>query len=308
MSVPLVGKWDDAERAALMALLRTRPQSIKPTELVDRITTTGSALEVWHELRPSTLFDETEADTSPLAVAKADVARWASAEYDFHTFADATYPDRLRSVRQMPPFVFTWGEQETSDIRVSVVGTRTPSKLGMAFAKELAVLLVDSEVTVVAGLARGIDTVAHETAMSAHGRTVAVLGNGVEYHYPRENAALQHRIRREGGMLLSQYEPQDRPAKWTFPARNITMSAYGHATVVVEAGERSGTRIQATEAVGHGRPVIMTEFVAATNWGRDLVGQPGVFVANTPAEAVQQIEMVVGREHRIAELTAPGHW
>ncbi len=107
-------------------------------------------------------------------------------------------------------------------------------------------------------------------------------------------------------MLLSQFVPGFAPTKWSFPARNAVMSAYGIATVIVEAGEHSGTRIQAREAVAHGRAVVLSESVAlATSWGgAALVGQPGVHVARTPDEALRHVEQVVELDEQVTELLA----
>lgn len=293
--------WDDSERAALVALLDVRPDGMKVPELVEWVSNAGSALDVWNRVVPATLFGE-DPNAEALREAMIKVAGWRRAEFEFHTFMDRTYPERLRAVRQMPPVVFTWGRTSPGEIGVSVVGSRNASRRGLRFAEQVAEELVARDVTVIAGLAAGIDTAAHTAALSCGGRTVAVLGNGLNYQYPNENSRLQQQIS-EHGMLLSQFWPDARPAKWTFPARNATMSAYGYATVVVEAGEHSGTRIQAREAVAHGRPVILaTEVAASTSWGRSLVGQPGVSVASTPTEAVEQVVTVVGREQRIADL------
>jgi len=146
-------------------------------------------------------------------------------------------------------------------------------------------------VTVIAGLAAGIDTAAHRAALDARGRTVAVIGTGINKQYPAANREL-HREIAARGLLLSQFWPDAPPQKHTFIMRNATMSGYGMATVVVEAGEHSGTRSQARMAVEHGRPVILTDMVVAgTSWGKELVGRPGVHVADSLQSV---IETVVG--------------
>lgn len=156
----------------------------------------------------------------------------------------------------MPPILFTEGELRPDERAVSVVGSRKASPTGRRFAQQVAEMLVEFGTTVLAGLAEGIDTAAHSAALAAGGRTVAVLGNGLEHFYPKSNAPLQRTIAVRG-MLLSQFLPDFPPTKWTFPARNAVMSAYGAATVIVEAGEHSGTRTQAREAVAHGRAVSL---------------------------------------------------
>jgi DNA processing protein len=157
---------------------------------------------------------------------------------------------------------------------------------------------------VIAGLAAGIDTAAHKAALVRGGRTVAIIGTGIRKQYPAENRQLHEEITGTG-LLLSQFWPDAPPTRWSFPMRNATMSAYGYATVVVEAGEKSGTRIQAREAVAHGRPVILSSVVArGTSWGRDLVAQPGVYVAETPEQVMDQLDAILAVEERVSQLLA----
>ena len=142
--------------------------------------------------------------------------------------------------------------------------------------------------TVIAGLAAGIDTAAHQAALDADGRTVAFLGTGITQSYPASNRALQREIA-DRGLLLAVY-PDAPPTKHSFPMRNATMSGYGLATIVIEAGEHSGTRIQARVAGEHGRPVILTDRVAATTtWGAALVERPNVYVVGSLAELAQAV-------------------
>lgn len=132
-------------------------------------------------------------------------------------------------------------------------------------------------------------TAAHRAALDAGGRTVAFLGTGITRSYPASNRALQREIA-ERGLLLSQFYPEAPPTKQSFPMRNATMSGYGLATLVIEAGEHSGTRIQARVAGEHGRPVILTDrVVASTTWGKALAGRPGVYVVGSIAELAQAI-------------------
>jgi DNA processing protein len=151
----------------------------------------------------------------------------------------------------------------------------------LAIAADVARELVSRGVTVVAGLALGIDTVAHRAALAASGRTVAIIGTGINRTYPAENRDLHEEIA-ACGLLLSQFWPDAPPQKHTFLMRNAAMSGYGLATVVVEAGEHSGARAQARMAVEHGRPVILTEMVVDRNeWAQALVGRPGIHVASS---------------------------
>jgi DNA processing protein len=154
---------------------------------------------------------------------------------------------------------------------------------------EAAHLLVSQGLTVIAGLAAGIDTAAHRAALDGGGRTVAFLGTGITQSYPASNRTLQSEIA-ERGLLVSQVYPDAPPTKQSFPMRNATMSGYGLATIVIEAGEHSGTRIQARVAGEHGRPVILTDRVAATTtWGTALAERPNVYVVSSTAELARAI-------------------
>jgi DNA processing protein len=145
-----------------------------------------------------------------------------------------------------------------------VVGTRTPTQEGIARTRKLVKELVKDNFTVVSGLAAGIDTAVHRTAIDAGGRTIAVIGTPLSSSYPRDNVELQREIARDF-LVISQvpvkrYERQDyRRNRLFFPERNITMSALTEATIIVEAGETSGTLIQARAALQQGRKLFILD-------------------------------------------------
>ncbi len=145
--------------------------------------------------------------------------------------------------------------------RVSIVGSRKASTEGLRRARKLASALAEHDIVVVSGLAYGIDRAAHEAAIEAGGSTIAVLGTPLDKHYPEENADLQDRIGREY-LLVSQFE-FDKPVQpKNFPIRNRTMALLTDATVIVEAGEKSGTLHQGWEALRLGRVLFLMESVA----------------------------------------------
>jgi DNA processing protein len=148
--------------------------------------------------------------------------------------------------------------------RVSVVGTREPSHDGIEFAKRLVENLVREKVIVVSGLARGIDTVAHRTVIEECGRTIAVLGTPVNVFYPPENKELQLRLMREH-MVISQFPFGSPVTRKNFVIRNRTMALISDATVIVEAGERTGVISQAWESIRLGRPLFVTSIVESRN-------------------------------------------
>lgn len=175
------------------------------------------------------------------------------------------YPAKLRDAAHPIELLYYQGWWDLVESRsVAVVGTRKPTPEGRARTRKLVRSLVADDFTIVSGLAAGIDTEAHRTAIEAEGRTIAVIGTPLSHAYPRDNADLQRRIATEF-LLISQvpvcrYERQDyRRNRFFFPERNITMSALTEATIIVEASETSGTLIQARAALQQGRKLFILD-------------------------------------------------
>lgn len=176
------------------------------------------------------------------------------------------YPTPLEDAESPLEFLYYQGNWDLvySPKRVAIVGTREPSEEGIRRTRRLASLLIKDGYTVVSGLARGVDTVAHETAIESGGETIAVIGTPLDQAYPKENTDLQRRIARDY-LLVSQVPVlchARRPPtvnRLFFPERNITMSALTQATVIVEAGETSGTLIQARAALAQGRKLFILD-------------------------------------------------
>lgn len=291
------------EHAALVALLRAQPDGLSWPEIAAELLEAGSAVEVLARLAPApALIDRPGEITSDSAAE--DVRSWQARGYRLLSILDDDYPVRLRGVQQAPPVIFTRGSVIADDPAVSVVGSREASAAGLAMAAELARALTARHMTVVAGLARGIDTAAHRAALDAGGRTVAVIGTGIGRVYPAENRGLQNEIAARG-LVLSQFWPDAPPQKHTFLKRNATMSGYGLTTVIIEAGEMSGARAQARMAVEHGRQVILTSWVARNQWAQRLVGRPGVHVAGSVDDVVHIVEQVVAMWDDLRRLVTP---
>ncbi len=178
----------------------------------------------------------------------------------------AEYPEKLRAAEHPIELIYFQGWWDLVDSKsVAVVGTRAPSEEGKARARKLVRHLVSDDFTVVSGLAKGIDTVVHKTTIEAGGRTIAVIGTPLHLHYPKENAELQDRIAKEH-LLLSQvpivrYQNVKNPTvnRFFFVERNITMSALTLATIIIEAGETSGTLVQARHALKQGKKLFILE-------------------------------------------------
>jgi DNA processing protein len=171
------------------------------------------------------------------------------------TYQDRAYPQRLLSIYDYPPVLYLRGTVRPSDeLAVAVVGSRRASPYGLRVTRSLVAGLIHRGVTVVSGLARGIDTEAHRTALECGGRTIAVLGSGVDVIYPRENRTLARRIV-DRGALVSEFAPGTTPEPGFFPRRNRIISGLSFGVVIVEAGRRSGALITARFAADQGREV-----------------------------------------------------
>jgi len=184
------------------------------------------------------------------------MARIAGQGIQVLIWEDELYPKRLKEIDQPPPVLYMRGAMTPEDFwSVAVVGTRRVSPYGRQVAEELGVFLANNGVTVVSGLARGVDAIAHQAVLKAGGRTIAVLGCGVDRIYPPEHKQLADKIMAKGA-LLSDYAPGTPPDATNFPPRNRIISGLSMATIVVEAGETSGALITAQFAVDQGREVF----------------------------------------------------
>jgi DNA processing protein len=269
------------ETGALVALLRSAKRPVP-----------GYAALVEEAGSATVILEDEQGLLAPqlLAAAKAEIEAWHAAGITLFTVLDPGYPPNLRAVHDRPPLVFVAGRLEPKDIRsVAVIGTRRPSSTGLESAGAVAEELVDAGFTVVSGLAAGIDTAAHAAALSHGGRTVAVIGTGLNRAYPPQNASLQTRIAAEGA-VISQFWPDAPPSRASFPKRNALMSGTALATVVIEAGQTSGARTQARLALAHGRPVLLMQSLLQQPWASELATRPGTWVIRAPTEIAPLVE------------------
>jgi DNA processing protein len=272
---------DRTETASLVALFRAGRKTT--STWADAVTAAGGAralLDAEHGLLAE----------SVLADARGEIAGWESRGIHVLSAADPAYPQNVRSDPSRPALLFVAGRLREADRpAVAVIGTRQPSATGRQMARAVSQKLVADDYTVLSGLAAGIDTEAHQAALDDGGRTVAVIGTGLDRFYPRENAPLQRRIAREGA-VISQFWPEAHPARSNFPLRNALMAGLAEASVIVEATAMSGTRILARAAISLRRVVVLLETLMEQQWAQDLAQQPGVQVASSLAEVTTALE------------------
>jgi len=273
------------EIAALVSLLRHgRRSSQVYAELVEQAGSAVSVLE--NEGVQEELFGP---DLSQIT---SEIESWRADGIELLSVLDPRYPENLRAAYDRPPLLFVAGALDAADARsMAVIGSRQATERGLETARKIAVHMGENGYTVVSGLAAGIDTAAHTAALEHSQRTVAVIGTGLRHTYPPQNAALQHKIASEGA-VVSRFWPESPPTRRSFPMRNAVMSGTSLATVIVEASQTSGARIQARLALAQGRRVFLHEQLLSQDWARELATRPGTHVFHTPEQITQTIERV----------------
>lgn len=266
--------------AGLRALVAHRPKGVTIPQAVALALRMGDPEVAWVELH-DTLFS----DDSALRESERVVRSWLDQDFQIVTVLDDNYPSPLRNVHDAPPFLFYRGDLSIIEADgFSVVGTREITPGGASMAREVVEYLVNAEIPVISGLARGVDQVAHTTTLTRGGTPIGVIATPITGPYtPMATRDLHEEVARRG-VLVSQFEPGTRVHKGSFLQRNATMSGLGAGTIIIEASERSGTRAQANNAMDHGRPVILTDWVYnSTNWAKELAdgSRPNVKVIQT---------------------------
>jgi DNA processing protein len=259
--------------------------------LWDKPETTFKTLSEKFAARPDALPSDFVPETKAREYAEFVRRRFHEADvtrYGVRVHGAGEYPQKLRDAAHPIELLYYQGWWDLAESRsVAVVGTRQPTPEGIARTRKLVKALVKDNFTIVSGLAAGVDTVAHETAIGEGGRTIAVIGTPLSHSYPRENAPLQRKIASEFLLIsqvpLKRYERQDyRKNRLFFPERNITMSALTEATIIVEAGETSGTLIQARAALHQGRKLFILDncFQRGLSWPQKFAEKGAIRVVH----------------------------
>lgn len=223
------------------------------------------------------------------------------------TWESDAYPRRLREIDQPPPVLYVMGDLQPQDeFAVAIVGTRRITAYGRQVAENIAAFLARNGLTVISGLARGVDSVAHKAALDAGGRTLAVLGNGVDRIYPPEHRKLAEMIVQKGA-LISDYPLGTPPDSLNFPPRNRIISGLAQAVVIVEAGERSGALITASFAADQGRDVFAVpgNINAPQSAGTNKLIQQGAHPLVDPQEILEILNLTQVSEYQAARVVLP---
>lgn len=216
---------------------------------------------------------------------------------------DKKYPQKLLNIPNPPKRLYVTGRlPDENSPSVAIVGARNATAYGRTMAKKFAMLFAENGIQVISGFARGIDRAAHEGALQANGSTFAVLGNGVDVCYPKENIDLYENVRKSGG-FLSELEPKIQPRAWFFPQRNRIISALADKVLVVEAKERSGALITAEFGLEQGKDVyaVPGRIGDALSSGCNRLIAQGAFVAISPEEMLKDFKLDVENFKRFHE-------
>lgn len=209
------------------------------------------------------------------------------------TLLDDDYPGLLREIDQSPPVIYVKGTLTPADeFSVAIVGTRRVSDYGQQIARDASIYLAGHGLTIVSGLARGVDGLAHRHALEAGGRTIAVLGSGVDVIYPPEHRKLAEAIS-ENGAVISDYPMGTQPEGVNFPPRNRIISGLSLATIVIEAGERSGALITADFALEQGRDVFAVpgNVLSPASRGTNRLIQNGAYAMVSPQDVLDVLNL-----------------
>lgn len=236
---------------------------IGPVRFIRLIDRLGSASRAWHASASELRACGVDEKSIPAITARrsqidleGEVARVHRLGARVLTWHESDYPDVLRQTFNRPAVLYVKGSLKPEDAQaLAIVGTRRPSVYGQALTVKITPLLVENGLTIISGLATGVDAIAHRAALQAGGRTIAVLGSGLDVVYPSQNRSLAERIC-ENGAVVTEYPMGTQPDAFNFPARNRIISGLSLGALIVEAGEKSGALLTAGFALEQNREVF----------------------------------------------------
>lgn len=238
---------------------------------------------------------------------QAELERVLRRGFDVFCWDYSGYPANLRTIPQPPPVLYVRGRlEERDELAVAIVGTRRASTYGREVARELGAELGRHGVTVVSGLALGVDAIAHQAALDAGGRTIAVLGSGVDQIYPATNRRLALQII-EQGALVSEYPMGTRPEASNFPPRNRIISGLSLAVIVVEAGKRSGALITASFAADQSRDVFAVpgSILSPGSDGCNRLIRDGAIPVTSTSDLLERLQLATASAQQEARVAVP---
>jgi DNA processing protein len=286
-------------------------QGLGPTRTRKLTEHFGSAEHVFHasltELESTgiqAVSAQSIATGKSLELAQQECAKALEAGAKIISLSDPEYPSRLKEIYDPPVILFVKGSVEVlAQAGIAMVGTRHPTPYGSGMAERLSTDLAARGLVIISGLARGIDTMSHRGAVAAKGKTVAVLGTGIDVMYPKENTRLTAQIIALGGALISEFPVGTSPVPQNFPIRNRIISGMSVGVLVVEAAEYSGTRITSRCALEQNRDVyaVPGNVTNKSSWGPNTLIKQGAKLVATWEDVWEElptdIQMALSAEH-----------
>ncbi|MBO7431872.1 MAG: DNA-processing protein DprA [Elusimicrobia bacterium] len=290
----------DNEKLSVVAL--NTIADLIPQKIISLINCFGSASNVLaadiKELISAGFISDKVAESikklSSLEVANKELLSAEKNNIKIVTYLDEDYPCRLKNIYDFPPVLYIKGNfNKDDDFSVSVVGSRRPTNYGAIVTEKFCKYFAQNSITTISGLAAGIDTLAHTSAINNSGRTVAVLGNGLLECYPAGNRKLQEEIA-EKGAVISEFPLKRAALPANFPRRNRIVAALSLATIVIEAAEKSGSLITAELACDYGKDVFAVPgpIFSKYSQGPNSLIKQGAFVALKPEDVTEQVELL----------------
>jgi DNA processing protein len=243
-----------------------------------------------------------------LELAQDETARTAQAGAAIISLSGAEYPSRLKEIYDPPVILFVRGSIELlSKPGIAMVGTRHPTPYGLGMAERLATDLAGRGLVIISGMARGIDTASHRGALAAKGKTIAVLGTGIDVFYPKENTRLAEQILALGGTIISEFPMGTSPQPQNFPIRNRIISGMSAGVLVVEAAEYSGTRITSRCALEQNRDVyaVPGNVTNKNSWGPNTLIKQGAKLVATWEDVWEELPTDIQEALRLTSNESP---